>query len=203
MRIIALSLLLTLTGCGTVPTDILTSDMLDVAPMSDYDVKHPDWGKATIVQSSGVEGPYGEKMPDDRNSLESFLAKHNLNYQVLPGNHMMVKLTDTIKFRTGSSQVSNESAYWLDMIGRYIATQPEIDVVIDGHADNTGSSGFNDNLSEKRADAVKRQLMNNRVSQQSIFTRGYGEYAPACSNETRDGKACNRRVEVLFIVSTD
>jgi outer membrane protein OmpA-like peptidoglycan-associated protein len=55
----------------------------------------------------------------------------------------------------------------------------------------------------KRASAVKRQLLRNNVAMDSIFTRGYGEYVPACSNKTKAGKACNRRVEVLFIVSNN
>jgi outer membrane protein OmpA-like peptidoglycan-associated protein len=89
------------------------------------------------------------------------------------------------------------------MVGSYLATQPGIDVVIDGHADSTGAPNFNDSLSLKRAKAVKQQLVRNKVPMHSIFTRGYGEYVPACSNTTREGKACNRRVEVLFIVSNN
>ncbi|GAK84015.1 protein F-related protein [Vibrio ponticus] len=89
------------------------------------------------------------------------------------------------------------------MIGRYIASQPGIDIVIDGHADNTGAASFNDKLSVKRADAVKQQLVRNHVNQQSIFTRGYGETEPACTNSTVSGKACNRRAELRFILSTD
>ena len=55
----------------------------------------------------------------------------------------------------------------------------------------------------KRAKAVKKQLVSNNVAMNSIYTRGYGEYVPACSNMTSAGKACNRRVEVLFIVSNN
>ena len=135
--------------------------------------------------------------------LQSFLLKNGVDYEVLPGNHIMVKLTDTIKFNTGSSMVKPDSMYWLDMMGRYLATQPGIDIVIDGHADSTGAPTFNDSLSMKRAKAVKKQLVSNNVAMNSIYTRGYGEYVPACSNMTSAGKACNRRVEVLFIVSNN
>ena len=196
-------MLLTLTGCGSVPSDILTSNMLLVAPQSDQDVMHPDWGDATSVPKSDVQGPYGEKNAYQPHSFESFLAKNNLNYEVLPGNYKMIKLVDTIKFQTGSAYVSRQSSYWLDIIARYVASQPSIDVVIDGHTDNTGSAKFNDKLSVKRADAVKRSLVNHNVNKQSIFTRGYGEEDPACSNATASGKACNRRAEVVFILSTD
>ena len=201
--LIALSMLLALPGCGSLPEDILNDNMLTIAPQGEQDVMHPDWGKATVKPKSGVQGPYGEKNAYQPHSLESFLAKHNLNYEVLPGDYKMVKLVDTIKFNTGSSQVSRQSAYWLDVIARYVASQPGIDVVIDGHADNTGAAKFNDKLSVKRADAVKQSLVKNSVDQRSIFTRGYGEAEPACNNATAKGKACNRRAEVLFILSAD
>ncbi|MBA5763957.1 OmpA family protein [Vibrio sp. 404] len=194
---------LMLSGCGSLPTDVLTSNMLSVAPQSDRDVLHPEWGDATIVARSGVEGPYGEKNAYQPHSLESFLAKNNLEYEVLPGGYKMIRLMDTIKFQTGSAQVSNQSAYWLNTIGRYIASQPGIDVVIDGHADSSGGSAFNDTLSMQRADAVKQRLVSNQVNKQLIFTRGYGETAPACSNSTTSGKACNRRAELRFILSTE
>lgn len=192
-----------LSGCGSLPTDVLTGDMLTVAPQSSTEVLHPEWGDATVVSRSGVEGPYGEKNAYQPHSLESFLAKHNLDYEVLPGGYKMIRLMDTIKFQTGSAHVSNQSAYWLNTIGRYIASQPGIDVVIDGHADNSGAASFNDSLSVQRADAVKQTLVSNRVNRQLIFTRGYGETTPACSNSTTYGKACNRRAELRFILSAD
>lgn len=206
MRFLAIGLttaVLALSGCGTVPTDMLTRDMLLIAPQDESELLHPEWGDATIVARSGVQGPYGEKNAYQPHSLESFLAKHNLDYEVLPGGYKMIRLTDTIKFQTGSSQISNQSSYWLQTIGRYIASQPGIDIVIDGHADSTGAMQFNDSLSVKRAEAVKQQLVRNHVNKQMIFTRGYGESAPACSNATASGKACNRRAELRFILSTD
>lgn len=203
MRALTLSILLLLTGCGSLPSDIINNDMLSVAPQSDQELMHPEWGNATVKPRSGVEGPYGQKNAYQPHSLESFLAKNNLNFEVLPGDYKMIKLVDTIKFNTGSSQVSNQSAYWLDVIARYVASQPGIDIVIDGHADNTGAAQFNDKLSVKRANAVKQALVSHHVNKHSIFTRGYGEAEPACNNATRSGKACNRRAEVRFILSTD
>ncbi|GAB2650946.1 OmpA family protein [Vibrio panuliri] len=194
---------LVLSGCGTLPTDVWTGDMLEVAPQNESGLMHPEWGTPTIVPRSNVQGPYGEKNLYHPHSLEAFLAKHNLQYEVLPGGYKMIRLTDTIKFHTGSAQVSNQSAYWLNAIGRYISSQPGIDVVIDGHADSSGSSKFNDSLSVRRANAVKQQLVRANVNQRAIFTRGYGESAPACTNATASGKSCNRRAELRFILATD
>ncbi|WP_070966733.1 OmpA family protein [Vibrio sonorensis] len=205
MKHLALCLTLILTGCGTLPTESLLfgDNMLDVAPKGDLDVRNPKWGEATIASNSGVKGPFGQSRTHSYDSLQKFLTSNGVDYELLPGNHVMVKLKDTIKFNTGSARVSSESQYWLDMMGRYLSTEPGIDIVIDGHADSTGAPSFNDTLSEKRAKAVKQNLVRNNVAMHSIFTRGYGEYVPACTNRTKQGKACNRRVEVLFIVSNN
>jgi len=205
MKRLVLPFILTLAGCSNMADEIamLGNDMLDTAPRSDFDVRYPEWGTPTNISPSGVRGPMGQQRTQSYHNLQSFLTSNGVDYELLPGNHVMVKLTDTIKFNTGSSNVSPDSQYWLDMMGSYLATQPGIDIVIDGHADSTGAPTFNDGLSMKRASAVKRQLLRNNVAMDSIFTRGYGEYVPACSNKTKAGKACNRRVEVLFIVSNN
>ncbi|KHD25548.1 membrane protein [Vibrio caribbeanicus] len=205
MKYVTLPLIILLSGCSNMAQNIanMTDDMLDTAPKTDFEVKYPEWGADPKLTASDVRGPLGQKRAPHYQDLQSFLLKNGVDYEVLPGNHIMVKLTDTIKFNTGSSKVMPDSAYWLDMMGEYLATQPGIDIVIDGHADSTGAPSFNDSLSMKRANAVKQQLVRNNVAMDSIFTRGYGEFVPACSNASSAGKACNRRVEVLFIVSNN
>ncbi|MGC9401389.1 OmpA family protein [Vibrio genomosp. F10] len=205
MKYFALPILLILTGCGTLPSELtmMGDDMLDVAPKSDVDLRYPQWNKAPRSSTADVQGPMGQQRTTSYSSLQSFLLKHGVDYEVLPGNHVMVKLKDTIKFETGSAKVSPDSSYWLGMMGEYLANDPGIDIVIDGHADSTGAPTFNDGLSLRRAKQVKQTLIKNNVAMDSIFTRGYGEYVPACSNKTTAGKACNRRVEVLFVVSNN
>lgn len=204
MKYLALPLLMLLTGCGSLVTDRMFSDnLLNEAPKGDFDVLYPEWGNAPKLASTGVQGPMGQQRTGSYDSLQNFLLRNGVDYEVLPGNHIMVKLKDTVKFETGSSQVSSNSQQWLSMMGSYLASEPSIDIVIDGHADSTGVANFNDRLSMNRAKAVKNTLVKNNVAMDSIFTRGYGEYVPACTNQTKVGKACNRRVEVLFIVSNN
>lgn len=205
MKRFVFPLILLLAGCSSLDDTIAMFDdnLLDTAPKSDFDVRYPEWGSAPTIADSGVKGPFGQQRTQSYSELQKFLVNNGVDYELLPGNHVMVKLKDTIKFNTGSSRVSADSEAWLNMMGRYLASQPGIDIVIDGHADNTGAATFNDTLSMKRATAVKQQLVNNNVAMNSIFTRGYGEYVPACTNRTKAGKACNRRVEVLFIVANN
>ncbi len=113
----------------------------------------------------------------------------------------MVRLKDQVHFQTGSAQLSLQSIDWLRSLGHYLAGRTDVDVVIDGHADSTGTVSFNDTLSEKRAREVEKQLLATSIPRQRVFSRGFGEHVPQCSNATSRGKACNRRVELMLIVS--
>jgi OOP family OmpA-OmpF porin len=77
-------------------------------------------------------------------------------------------------------------------------------VQVNGHTDNVGNSESNQALSKKRADAVKAWLMANAGSAMPadrIRVRGYGDSEPVGDNATADGKAQNRRVDVLMLTT--
>jgi outer membrane protein OmpA-like peptidoglycan-associated protein len=79
-----------------------------------------------------------------------------------------------------------------------IEQHPELRVRIEGHTDNVGSSSANKTLSEKRAAAVKAALVANyRVSGGRLDAKGLGDSKPLGSNETAEGRANNRRVELV------
>ena len=69
-------------------------------------------------------------------------------------------------------------------------------VVIEGYTDSSGDAAFNQQLSEKRAEAVKAELVANGADPDKITTVGYGESKPIADNVTREGRAKNRRVEI-------
>jgi len=70
-------------------------------------------------------------------------------------------------------------------------------VSVEGHTDWVGTDAYNQGLSERRANSVKRYLVEHGVDESRLSTVGYGESRPIASNETRDGRALNRRVELL------
>jgi OOP family OmpA-OmpF porin len=79
------------------------------------------------------------------------------------------------------------------------AGNENVKVLIEGHTDSTGSASYNLRLSQKRADAVKNNFVSNGVAEDRIISKGYGETKPLQPNETADGRAANRRVEVVFV----
>ncbi|MGR5176454.1 OmpA family protein [Vibrio mediterranei] len=192
-----------LAGCssGSSTTSKLFPEMLHTAPKSEHDVLHPDWANAPNMSNAHVEGPYGQVRTDAWDSLEGYLVKQGLDYELIPGDYVMIRLKQKIYFNTGSSRVADNSVHWLQQLANFLAGQQGIDVVIGGHTDNTGSVVINDRLSDQRAESVRQALVTQQVPRQIIYTRGYGDHVPACSNQTQYGKACNRRVELTLIVA--
>jgi len=74
---------------------------------------------------------------------------------------------------------------------------PELKVEIQGHTDNTGDPTGNQKLSESRAKAVKKALVNAQIDDSRMTAKGYGRNKPVADNSTEDGKAKNRRVELV------
>jgi K(+)-stimulated pyrophosphate-energized sodium pump len=73
---------------------------------------------------------------------------------------------------------------------------PNAQVQLSGYTDNTGDATANQTLSQQRADAVKASLVNSGVGGDRITTAGYGQDKPIASNDTEEGKAQNRRLEM-------
>lgn len=69
-------------------------------------------------------------------------------------------------------------------------------IIVEGYTDNTGAASFNQALSEKRANAVKEEMINNGIDANLITAVGHGEDDPVADNSTREGRATNRRVKV-------
>ncbi|MDV7186472.1 OmpA family protein [Lutibacter sp. TH_r2] len=106
----------------------------------------------------------------------------------------------TVYFNIGSSAIKSEGVTKLDAVVEIMNKYSEIKTSIaSGYADSTGSTKFNQKLSEKRANAVKEYLISKGVSTDRISTEAFGEANPAAANNTSKGRALNRRVEVKLV----
>ncbi|UCE87754.1 MAG: OmpA family protein, partial [Deltaproteobacteria bacterium] len=101
-----------------------------------------------------------------------------------------------VNFDFDKAEVRADAAVILDEAASILKRNPDVRVQIDGHTDATGPEVYNQGLSERRAEAVERYLVEQGVAAESLSTVGYGEMKPVASNETRDGRALNRRVEL-------
>jgi OOP family OmpA-OmpF porin len=107
-----------------------------------------------------------------------------------------ISLASGASFALGGSTLSPEGkAAVAELLGKFDGETIK-QVIVEGHTDDRGDAAFNQDLSEKRANAVKAELIANGVDAKVIQTTGYGEGRPVADNNTREGRAKNRRVEI-------
>jgi outer membrane protein OmpA-like peptidoglycan-associated protein len=109
---------------------------------------------------------------------------------------MIISLSGVL-FETGGNQLSGAAQTRLDTVAQALAAYPDRNIVIEGHTDATGSDAANQDLSQRRADAVRSYLESRGVPAERMRAVGRGESAPIASNESTEGRANNRRVEVI------
>lgn len=102
-----------------------------------------------------------------------------------------------INFETGKSDIKAESQKIIDQITEMMRANPSLKVSIEGHTDNVGSPADNKSLSEARAKAVMKTVVASGVEASRLSTKGWGQEKPVAENKTEEGKAKNRRVEIV------
>jgi OmpA-OmpF porin, OOP family len=95
-----------------------------------------------------------------------------------------------------SAEIKSEAFPMLGEAVSILKNNPKIKVEIDGHTDNRGSARYNMNLSERRAKSIMQYFVDNGVEAERLTTKGFGFTQPAASNNTEEGRAKNRRVEL-------
>jgi len=103
---------------------------------------------------------------------------------------------DDLRFATGAAMLEPASDAQLKQFGAVLKAYPTVKVEIDGYTDNVGDPAANKKLSQERAESVKFALVGMGIPADRIVTAGYGEEKPVSPNDTEEGRAKNRRVEV-------
>ena len=106
------------------------------------------------------------------------------------------EIVSAIYFDYNSAQLNKNAEGILDLIYKESKNRNEINIVVDGFADNVGSSSFNKELSDKRVQSVLNYLTSKGISSDKFTTNSYGEDNPAASNDTKSGRALNRRTHL-------
>ncbi len=114
------------------------------------------------------------------------------------GNNLVVVLSQDLLFATNSTQVSAVSQNELRIVANSLNQYPDTTVNVIGHTDNVGEASFNQDLSERRAEAVSGILIGGGVSPIRIRSIGAGENNPIASNLNDAGRQMNRRVEIVI-----
>lgn len=126
------------------------------------------------------------------------------------GGKVYVSMENKLLFESGSWAVGSEGKKAVIAVGSVLAQNPEIAVLIEGHTDNDKFAGAvgqienNWDLSTKRATAIVNILSENKViKKENLTAAGRGEFAPLLSNDSPEGKAKNRRIEIILTPKLD
>ena len=135
----------------------------------------------------------------DRQAQALQQSLSNPNIQVVNrGSYLQVIMPEGILFATGSAAVSGAAQNDLYAVARNLNQYPNSRVEVVGHTDNTGSMALNMDLSQRRAQSVAGILAAAGVSSGRLMASGAGYNQPIASNNTAEGRAQNRRVEILI-----
>jgi outer membrane protein OmpA-like peptidoglycan-associated protein/opacity protein-like surface antigen len=105
-------------------------------------------------------------------------------------------ILEGVNFELDQAAITEDSKSTLDRVAESLIDHSDVNVEIGGHCDWTGTDDYNLQLSNARANAVRAYLIGKGVSSAQLTARGYGETQPIADNETKEGRAQNRRVEL-------
>lgn len=189
--------------------EMVFSSLSDMSVMSESEVKQ---FRAALEKINGMpEGARNEALTKalTENLTKSLGGVASKDVQVTTkGGTVFISLSDKVLYNAGRSALSKEAKMLLDEIAKVIQANSGIDVLIEGHADadpiKLTSSRDNWDLSVKRAMKVANYLEKTaEVSPSRLVVAGRGEHNPKADNLTEEGKAMNRRTEIMLVPGLD
>lgn len=145
------------------------------------------------------------KVPSIRGKKDQIVNKLNKELDKQPGikvekHRQGVRISlDAILFAHDSANLTDKAKETVKKIASSLQQYPHREIRIFGHTDNIGDKQYNRQLSEQRAIAVWKELIHHNINKSRLSYRGFGESSPLASNETKEGRAKNRRVEIYLI----
>lgn len=118
------------------------------------------------------------------------------------GRGQVITLDNSVLFEVGKSELLPNARQRLKQVAEVLQMQEDRSIVIEGHTDSQGSNSLNERLSEQRAQSVKDYLVSRGVDSSRVRTVGFGEDRPIATNRTAEGRAMNRRVEIVLPTDT-
>lgn len=148
----------------------------------------------------GAAGGYvwSRHMQDKKMAMERATAGSGVQVSQTADNQLKLNIPSDISFDTGRSEIKPNLRPILDQFASGLSGQPNTEVRIVGHTDNTGPDAVNDPLSVQRAEAARQYLAARGVDPRRVTIAGRGEREPIASNATDAGRAQNRRVEIFL-----
>ena len=160
--------------------------------VADYLDKCPD--VVGVPLFNGCPDTDGDGVPDYKDKCPT-VAGPVENNGCPEEAHVLVQSLEGIQFEFDSDVIKPESYPTLDAAVETLKSKTEFNLDVSGHTDNIGDDAYNQNLSERRANAVVKYLTDKGISAARLKAAGFGETQPVADNETPEGRAKNRRVD--------
>ncbi|WP_188056245.1 MULTISPECIES: OmpA family protein [unclassified Sphingosinithalassobacter] len=154
------------------------------------------------IIGAGIGGIAGAAVGNYMDRQEQELRRRTAGTDVdviRQGDELILNMPSGITFGYDSATVQPQFRPTLDQVADVLSQYEQTYVDVYGHTDSTGSDAYNQTLSERRARSVADYLTSNGVNSARIATRGFGETQPIASNDTEEGRAENRRVEIKIV----
>jgi len=143
---------------------------------------------------AGLGAGIGVYMDKQQKELEQI---ENAEVERIDEETLRIRFDSDILFAVDSAILSDSSMYSLDDFAQVMMDYPKTAILVQGYTDSTGSEQHNQGLSERRAESVMNHLAMRQVDRSRMDAIGYGEGYPVGDNSTPQGRAQNRRVEIL------
>jgi outer membrane protein OmpA-like peptidoglycan-associated protein len=164
-----------------------------------------DQQKALAIEAEKARKAAAEA---DRLRLEAEQEKQALRAQLLQQLNSILATRDTARglianmgdvlFRSGSFELRPEARERLAKVSGIVLAHAGLHLEIEGHTDSIGTDEYNQQLSERRANAVRDYLVQQGINADSVVARGLGKSTPVATNDTPEGRQQNRRVEMVL-----
>ena len=156
---------------------------------------------AAAAGGAGIGGGIGYYMDNQEAKLRKQLRGTGVSVQ-RQGDQINLIMPGNITFASARAEIAADFYPVLNSVALVLEEYNKTVVVISGHTDSDGSADYNQGLSEQRANAVSSYLKTRKINAVRLETIGFGESQPMASNNTQEGKALNRRVEITLIPAT-
>jgi outer membrane protein OmpA-like peptidoglycan-associated protein len=143
----------------------------------------------------------GDYMDKQEEAFRDELAGSGVEV-VREGDNLRLVMPSNITFATDQSYISSGFNDTLNAIANVMNKYEKTYLSVEGHTDSTGKDSYNMNLSRERAQSVKDYLVNQQIMATRVSTKGYGETRPIATNDSANGRAQNRRVEIQIVPNT-
>ncbi|MFE1570309.1 OmpA family protein [Comamonas odontotermitis] len=157
-------------------------------------------GKGAVIGAGvGALGSYiwSQHMEKQKREMEQATQGTGVTVTQTQDNQLKLDIPSDISFQTNRSDIQSNFAPILDRFAEGLRNNQNAQVRIIGHTDSTGNDGINDPLSLARAESTRNYLTSRGVNGGRIQVQGMGSRQPIATNDTADGRARNRRVEIF------